>query len=255
MRRPHPAPAPAGDGFDHDRIANPLRDLDRLGLILDDPIAPRRYWHTGLTRRGPGGILVAHRPHRGRRWPDEFDFTALADLGEVRVFRQEAVAGMNRIDVAHFGRAHDAIDLQVTVGARGGTDADRFVRQLHMERIDVGLRVDSQRADIEFLAGANDAKRDFSAVGDEDFFEHVSGASFQPARTKTQAGSLRYPGLTNLEKGLAKLNGLAVLRHDLGDYPADLGLDFVHHLHGLDDADDGIFIHLLPDIDERRRFR
>ncbi len=34
--------------------------------------------------------------------------------------------------------------------------------------------------------------------------------------------------------------------------PADLGLDFVHHLHRLDDADDGVLGDLLADIDKRR---
>ena len=106
--------------------------------------------------------------------PDELDFAALADLREMRVLGEKSVAGMDRIDVADFGRAHDAIDLQITIGARRRADADRFVGQLHMERIDVRLGVNRERADAEFLAGANDAQRDFAAIGDQDFFEHQS---------------------------------------------------------------------------------
>ena len=193
MRRAHSAPAAAGDGLDHHRVADLFGDLDRLALGLDDPIAPRRDRHAGFARRGPGGILVAHRAHRGRRRPDELDVAALADLGEVRVLGQESVAGMNRVDVADFRRADDAIDLQITVGARGRADADRFVGQLHVERIDVRLGVDRQRADAEFLAGANDAERDFAAIGDEDFFEHAKWRELPACEdSRTQAGSLRY---------------------------------------------------------------
>ena len=77
-----------------------------------------------------------------------------------------------RIDVAHFSRAHDAIDFQITIGAGGRADADRFVGQLHMKRIHVRLRVNRERPDAEFLTGANDAERDFATICDQDFFEH-----------------------------------------------------------------------------------
>ena len=62
--------------------------------------------------------------------------------------------------------------LQITFRARRRADADRFVGQLHVERIDVGLGIDRERANPEFLAGADDAQRDFAAIGDQDFFEH-----------------------------------------------------------------------------------
>jgi len=52
-------------------------------------------------------------------------------------------------------------------------DADSFVGKADMEGIAVGLTVDGDGADPEFLAGANHAEGDFSAVGDEDFLEHL----------------------------------------------------------------------------------
>src|SRR5690348_9213061 len=40
------------------------------------------------------------------------------------------------------------------------------------------------------------------------------------------------------EKGLAELDRLCVFHEHLANHAGDLGLDFVHDLHGLDDADD-----------------
>ena len=138
------------------------------------PSLPGRDRHTGFARRRARRILVAHRVHRAGRRPDELDIAALADFGEVRVLGQKSVAGMNRIDVADFGRADDAIDLQITFRAWRRADANRFVGQLDVERIDIRLRINREGADAEFLAGANDAQRDFAAIRDEDFLKHRS---------------------------------------------------------------------------------
>ena len=40
------------------------------------------------------------------------------------------------------------------------------------KRVGVRLRIDRQRADAQFLAGANDAHGDFAAIGYQDFVEH-----------------------------------------------------------------------------------
>jgi hypothetical protein len=50
------------------------------------------------------------------------------------------------------------------------------------------------------------------------------------------------------KEGLAVLDGLAIFDKDAGDGAAHLGLDLVHDLHGLDDADGGVFIHGVTDV-------
>ena len=172
MRRAHAASAAARDRFDHHRIADFLRDLERFLFVSTMPSLPGRDRHAGSCAPCARGILVAHRAHRAGRRPDELDVAALADFGEMRVLGQKSVAGMNRIDIAHFGGAHDAIDLQITFRARRRADADRFVRQLHVERIDIRFRIDREGANAEFLAGANDAERDFAAIRDQNFLKH-----------------------------------------------------------------------------------
>ena len=59
----------------------------------------------------------------------------------MRVLGEESVARMNRVDVADLGRAHDTVDFQITLGAGRSADADRFVRELNVQRIDVCLGI------------------------------------------------------------------------------------------------------------------
>ena len=58
----------------------------------------------------------------------------------------------------------------------------------------------------------------------------------------------------NFKQGLAKLDRLAVVGKNLGDNPAHLGLDLVHDLHCLNDADNGIRAYLGSDFHIGRRF-
>src|SRR6266481_5250613 len=57
-----------------------------------------------------------------------------------------------------------------------------------------------------------------------------------------------------LEQGLAELDRLGVFDHHLSDHSFGFGFDLVHHLHGLDDADDRVEINLNPDFDVWGRF-
>src|SRR5207247_10128031 len=112
-------------------------------------------------------------PPRARRRPDEMNITALTDFGEVRVLRQKSVTRMNRIDIAYFSGAHDAIDFQITFRARWGANANRFIRQLDVERINIRFRVDREGANAKFSTSANDAQCNLAAIRDKDFFKHV----------------------------------------------------------------------------------
>ena len=79
---------------------------------------------------------------------------------------------MDRVGVGQFGGADDIDDVAVAVLAGGWPDADVFVGKRHVQRVGVGLGVDGHRRDAHLLAGADDAQRDFAAIGDEDFLEH-----------------------------------------------------------------------------------
>ena len=47
------------------------------------------------------------------------------------------------------------------------------------------------------------------------------------------------------EEWLAKFDRFAVLSKNFNDNALCFGLDFVHHLHRLDDANDRVFVHFL----------
>ena len=106
---------------------------------------------------------------------DEADVARLADFGEVGALGQEAVAGMDRVGAGDFGGADDRRHVQIAVGAARRADADVLVGKAHVQRVLVGFRIHRDGLDAELAAREDHAQRDLSAVGDQDFLEHVHG--------------------------------------------------------------------------------
>src|SRR5262249_16444692 len=106
------------------------------------------------------------------------------DFGEMRVLAQETIAGMNRLDVADFRGGDDVIDLEVAFLRGRRADADGLVSQPEIDGVLVGLRVDDDRLHIEALAGADDAQRNFTPVGDQNACENEN--SIQNSKFKIQ---------------------------------------------------------------------
>src|SRR2546430_9995665 len=155
VRSADAASTAAAGRFNHHRVPKFPCGFHRLSLCLDDSIAAGRYRHAGFARSRTSRVLVAHRLHRTRRRADELDVAAFADFHEMRILSEESVAGMNRINIADLGRAHYAIDPQITLKAGRRTDADRFIGELDVQRINVCFRIDCEGANAEFVAGAN----------------------------------------------------------------------------------------------------
>src|SRR3990167_2430237 len=93
----------------------------------------------------------------------------LDNLGELGIFRQEAVAGVNRIGAGNFSRRQDARLFEIAFRRWRGTDTDAFVGKAHGHGVTVGFRMDDDRLQSHFLARAVDAQRNLAAVGDQDF--------------------------------------------------------------------------------------
>ncbi len=128
------------------------------------PSEPGRIGTPALFHGGAGLFFFAHQPNDFRGWTDELDVAGLGDFGEVGVFGQQAIAGMNGVHVGDFGRADHGGNVEIALRQLRRADADGFVGKTHVQRIAVGFAVDGHGADAQLFAGANDAQGNFSAI-------------------------------------------------------------------------------------------
>ena len=168
-----PRPPPPAVALTMTGIADFLGQLERLLLAVDRAVAAGKNGHAGFFHHAARARLVAHQANHLWVGPDELDVAGLADFREIGAFREESVSGVNRIGAGDFGGADDGRHVQVAVGAARRTDADVLVREAHVERILVGLRIHRDGLDAELAARVDDAQSDFAAIRDQDFLEHM----------------------------------------------------------------------------------
>ena len=235
----HATTTATGDRFNHHRKSNFAGNAERLGFGIDRAIATGRDRNSGLAGAVAGGIFIAHEANRLRRRTNKLDVATGANLGEVRVLRQKSIARVDRIGIANLRSADDAVDFQIALGTYSRPDANGLVGELHMKAVNIGLRVNGNRLDTQFLTGADNTEGNFAAIGDQDFFKHGGVAG----------------GLLEAEECLTELHRLAIFGADFRHNARDLGFDLVHDLHGFDDANNGIRCDLLANREECRRIR
>ena len=87
---------------------------------------------------------------------------------ERRIFGEEAVTGMNRVDLVFAGDGNDAVDVEIGFDGRlAGADEIGFVRFEAMQAEAIFLGIDGNGAQIEFGSRAEYADGDFAAIGSE----------------------------------------------------------------------------------------
>src|SRR5207245_11366378 len=156
----HAAPAAAGDGLDDHGVADLAGDVVRLVDRVHRLDRPRQEGQAGLLHQLARSRLVADLLHHVRTRPDERDALVRADLGEVRILREEAVPGMDRVGARLQRRADQARDVQVAAPDRGRADLNGLVGEADDGGLGVGRRVDSDALDAELAAGARNAGPD-----------------------------------------------------------------------------------------------
>ena len=119
-RPPPPAEALSITGYPISR-----RDLQRFLDGFQNALRAGQNRHAGFFHGRASHLLQAHQADHVRRGADELQAAGFANFGEVGVFGQEAIAGMNRVGVADFGGADDAGNVQIAARALGRADADR----------------------------------------------------------------------------------------------------------------------------------
>ena len=164
----HASPAAAVGGLDDDRQTVRLSEGPRLGGVSDRAVRPWSQRRPGLASDGPGGHLVPQVPDHGRRGPDPGQPCVDHGLREVRVLRQEAVPGMDRV------RAGSPRDLQqlflIEIRLRSARALQRvgLVGQPHMHGVGVRIGIDGHGGVARIDAGADHTDGDLPTVGDQD---------------------------------------------------------------------------------------
>src|SRR6188768_4145186 len=125
----------------------------------------------GLGREGDvaGLDLVAEAVDGFRAGADPHEAGVDDLLGEAAVLGEEAVAGVHRVG-ARLVRDLDQLVLQEVGVSRGGAaERVRLVGDRDVQGVAVRVGVDGDGPDPVVPAGAGDAYRDLTPVGDEDF--------------------------------------------------------------------------------------
>src|SRR5271168_559270 len=168
----HAFAAAAGHGFQEDGKSRVARKFG-CGVYIGERVERSRH-HRHSRGRGhlPRRRLRAQFLHGFGRRADEGDGVFRAGPRQRSVFREEAVAGMERIAAGAARHVHQLVDAEVALARGRGTDGIGLVRQAHVERRAVGLAENGHRAHAHLAACAEDADGDLAAIGNENFAEH-----------------------------------------------------------------------------------
>ena len=116
--------------------------------------------------------LVAHLLHYFGSGADESDPGFLAFAGETGVFRQETVAGVNRVGPGELGGSQNLADIQVALLGGRATQRHRLVGLLHRKRTGVHVRVDCYCLDAQLPAGAYHPAGNLAPICDQYLGKH-----------------------------------------------------------------------------------
>ena len=188
---PHSLAAAAGSGLEQHRVAVLPGDGASFLFVAKRRCGAGHHRNSGLRCKLPRGGLAPHRRDRfgGRPDPDQPCLTHGAR--EPLPLRQESISGVNCLGAATFRRGDQLFSHEVALAGRRRTDVHCLVRVAHVRRLRVSVGVDRDRRDAEFLAGADNAEGDFTAIRDEDLREHSAALKLgRPVRTPSHNGIL-----------------------------------------------------------------
>ena len=109
LDQPHSAPAAACDRLYHHGIADAARFALKQRRVLRAAVIAGHDRHVRLARDRLRRGFAAELAHGVAARPNEGDAGRCARIGKVRVFGEEAVAGMDRFGAGRLGRRDDAV--------------------------------------------------------------------------------------------------------------------------------------------------
>ena len=121
----------------------------------------------GLPRRG----LIPHALDDLGLRANEANASARADGREFGVLGQKAVARMNGVAACFYRQVHQAVGVEIAPEGVVSNEVG-LIGALHVKCIAIRFRINGDGTDIHFRAGANEADRDFTAVGNQYLLQH-----------------------------------------------------------------------------------
>jgi hypothetical protein len=122
--------------------------------------------HTRIREELLRGELIAHRADDIRAGADKRQPRVGTGLSELRVFRQEPVAGMNGVDAVPPGDLDDPLAAKVGLGRGLAFERVGLIRREHVRRPPIGLRVHRHRPQPHLLHRPRNPNGNLSAIGD-----------------------------------------------------------------------------------------
>ena len=170
----HAAPAAAEGCLDGHRQA--VLVSERKDLLGAGHRVLRARCHRGVGRLGDvtGGDLVTERGDRGRRGADPGQAGVDDALGEVGVFGQEAVAGVDGVRAGLRRGVEKLVHVQVGLRRRGTAEGESLVGERDEGGILVRLRVDGNGGNARVFGRADHADGNLAAVGHQHLRQRVA---------------------------------------------------------------------------------
>ena len=228
----HAAPAAAGCSLDQNWVADFVSDLLPFfeGYAA---VAAGHDWDAVRLHQLAGRGLVAHFSDGVTGGPDKDEALFGTAVGEVGIFRQKAVSGVDGFASGRFGDLKNGVFVEVAVFSWRRSDTDRAGGQLHVKRVFVGSGIDGHGFDAHFSAGADHADRDFAAVGNEYSTEH--GLQLSDAHQR-----------------FVEFGHRGVFFEHFENFAVKGRRDFAHHFHRFDEADRVTLMYGVAGLDVRR---
>ena len=126
-------------GFDHHRVTNLIRNLNRVFGIRNQAHITGYGADPRLLSNLFARNLVTHRLDRPHRWSDKGDTSLFKCLGKFAVLRQKPVPGMYRLGATLCYRAHDIVDHDIRLIGGGWPDVHSLVSHLYMQCVFIGI--------------------------------------------------------------------------------------------------------------------
>ena len=155
-------------------------------------IRTRDHRHARRLHRAARLILVSHAANDLGRRTDKLDVALGAQIGKVRVLREQAVSRMDGLRAGKDGRGENGAHIQIAFLRLRGADAIALIRKRDMQRIAIRLGKNGDRADCPSPCRRESPERNLAPVGNQYFRKHPSALLilYQHKESSPEATSL-----------------------------------------------------------------